>query len=747
MCRRFRLSGILPTLLYAAASLLLTACEREVTPSAPGVTPPPRVATGPAQYVGSEACRGCHGAEWDAWQNSQHDLALQPAGPLSVLGRFDGAHLGSEFSADDGRYRITPYDAEEPRSVVYTFGVAPLQQYVIPAGNGALSTYPIAWDARPESAGGQRWFDLNGASYPRGDPMHWAGRANRWNSQCADCHSTGVRKGYDAERMSYETTYEVEDVGCEACHGPGSRHVEDPTTAALASLHTQADQIDACAPCHSRRAELAEGFRPGRPYLDHYAPRLLSTDLYQVDGQIDEEVYVYGSFLQSRMHRAGVVCSNCHEPHAARLLRPGNETCTWCHQVAPSNQFAALAAGDYDSVDHHFHPPDTPGAQCVSCHMPEKVYMGVDPRRDHSFRIPRPDLSDALGVPNACNACHQDRTASWASDVIASRFGPDRPAHFAPTFARAEAAEPGADAELAALVADEKQPIMVRASALARLGAYQRGYTLDAIRLATRGEPLLRYAAPRAAASLSPDNQWRLLAPLLTDDLRAVRHQAVTALLPTAADEGLRERLAPHVDVWLAEQALNLDSPEVLTNVAGAHLAMGQPVAAEQSLERALELQPSWVPALMNLADVYRRTGRDAQAGPMLERALSLAPDEPEVNYGYALWLSRQQRLADGLTYFQQAATLAPEQSGFAYAYALALNDSGNGDRAVIVLSGLLDRWPDDEPALFAIATMLRDQGRFAEALIRVEHLLTLRPGDADLIRFRDALAAATASA
>ncbi|MGD8832919.1 MAG: tetratricopeptide repeat protein [Pseudomonadales bacterium] len=734
---------LLPLTLCAMAA----GCGRDDSP-APSSTPTVSSTSAPrpaAGYVGSEGCAACHAAETRNWQGSHHDLALQTATAETVLGHFPDEFDGTRFSLDDQEYRIAPSSGEAPRVVLYTFGVTPLQQYVIPFELGALQTYPVAWDSRPADSGGQRWFHLQEDDYPPGDPMHWTGRANRWNSQCADCHSTGVRKGYDPQTMRYSTTWAVEDVGCEACHGPGSLHVADPAGAPLMPLDTQATQINACAPCHSRRSQLAEGFVPERAYLDYYLPRLLSPELYHVDGQIDDEVYVYGSFLQSRMHLAGVTCSNCHDAHGATLKRPGNETCTLCHQQAPAAGFAA-AAGRYDTSEHHFHPPGSPGAECVACHMPSKTYMKVDDRRDHSFRIPRPDLAVTLGVPEPCTGCHADRTAAWAAGVIRGHFGEDRPRHFAGAFAAADAAEPGADAALAALVGDPAQPIMVRASALARLGAYDRGHTLDAIREARNGGPLLRLAAPRAAQSLNPQTRWRLLAPLLDDELRAVRSETVSALLPTlAADPAFRSRLAPYLTAWEAEQTLNLDFPETLTNLASAHMLLGQPQKAEADLEEALRQQPSWVPGLTNLADVYRVTGREAEAGELLERALALAPDQPEVPYAYALWLARQGRLPEGLPYFQRAAEAAPDQTRFGYAWAIALNDSGDGKSAVRVLTDLLERWPDDERLLLATASMLRDQGRYSEALPLVDRLISLRPEDRQLRQFRDALAAAAA--
>ena len=700
-------------------------------------------------YVGSDICAGCHAAAYQQWQSSHHDLALQVASSESVLANRGGEVDGTTLSVNEDGLRIWSDSGDESLSPRFTFGVDPLQQYVVDGGNGAWQTHPIAWDSRPADTGGQRWFNLHDAAYPAGDPMHWQGRANRWNSQCADCHSTGVVKGYDPASRSYETTFELEDVSCEACHGPGSAHVSDPGGSPLLALRSQPEQINACAPCHSRRGQIAEGFKPASEFLNHYSPRLISPGLYHPDGQILDEVYVWGSFLQSRMHLAGVTCSNCHDPHSTSLKRPGNDTCTFCHQASPPEAFAAAGKADveYDSPNHHFHPADSEGAACVACHMPAKTYMGVDDRRDHSFRIPRPDLSMTLGVPEPCTGCHTDQNAAWADEVLTNRFGKDNRGHFALPFAASDAGMPAADAQLTELVKDQTQPIMVRASALARLGAYNRGYTMDAIRLARRDEPLLRFAAPLAAASLSPDRAWRLLAPLLEDDLRAVRHQTVSALLPTLqADPGFRARLEPYLATWIEEQSLNLDYPETLTNLAGAYAAMGNLPEAEAALKESLALQANWVPGLVSLADLYRATGRDTEGGPLLADALALSPEQPEVAYAYALWLFRQGRLEDGLPHLEEAARLAPGQRQYAYTWAIALNDSGKTDQALDVLNALLQRWPDDPDLLIATVTMLRDQSRFNEALPLLDRLIRQQPGNQELLQFREAMRRAAAS-
>jgi tetratricopeptide (TPR) repeat protein len=745
---------LLKQLVLLAPLPLLMACSEPTVDEIGAETAEPahpNTAAVDADYVGSSACADCHETAYQQWQNSHHDLALQVATAESVLANRDVEIDGTRIGTEEDGLRIYPNAEGDGLTPRFTFGVEPLQQYIVDGGNGAWQTHPIVWDSRPQDDGGQRWYNLHGAAYPAGDPMHWQGRANRWNSQCADCHSTGVVKGYDPQNRSYQTTFEVEDVSCEACHGPGSAHVANPGEAPLLALTSQAEQINSCAPCHARRGQIAEGFQPDAAFLDHYSPRLISPGLYHPDGQILDEVYVWGSFLQSRMHRAGVTCSNCHEPHSAELKRQGNETCTFCHQASPPDAFTAagVATGSsgYDSPEHHLHPLGSAGAECVACHMRAETYMGVDDRRDHSFRIPRPDLSLTLGVPEPCTDCHTDQTADWATAVLAEHFGSEDREHFAIPFAAADSAVPGADAQLAGLVMDTTRPIMVRASALARLGTYNRGYTMDAIRAARKDEPLLRFAAPLAAASLSPDRAWRLLTPLLEDDLRAVRHQTVLALLPTLQmDPVYRQRLAPHLSTWIEEQSLNLDYPETLTNVAGAHAALGNLPEAEAALKEALNLQANWVPGLISLADLYRATGRDLEAGPLLEDALALAPDYPEVAYAYALWLFRQGRLPEGLPHLEQAARLAPGQRQYAYTWAIALNDSGDTTKALTVLSTLLQRWPDDPELLIATVTMLRDQSRFSEALPLLDRLIQLQPGDQELIRFREAMRQAAAA-
>ena len=158
-------------------------------------------------------------------------------------------------------------------------------------------------------------------------------------------------------------------------------------------------QIETCAKCHSRRGGIQEGFCGGQSFHDFYTNELLTEQTYHAMAKSKTRFTVYGSFLQSKMYHEGIRCTDCHDPHAAKVKFDTNQLCTSCH---------AHPAGKYDTPNHHRHKEGSTGAQCVECHMPETTYMAVDPRRDHSLRIPRPDLSVKHGTPNACTQCHID---------------------------------------------------------------------------------------------------------------------------------------------------------------------------------------------------------------------------------------------------------------------------------------------------------------------------------------------------
>lgn len=720
-----------------------------------------------ASYVGGTTCAGCHAKEYEAWKGSHHDLAMQEASAKTLLGdfanaKFSYAGITSTFFKRDGKFFVNtdgPDGKLADFEIKYTFGVTPLQQYLIEMPGVRFQALSIAWDTRPKEKGGQRWFHL----YPKEkithkDPLHWTGIDQNWNYQCAECHSTNLQKRYDTTKAAYDTTWSEINVSCEACHGPGSAHVEwakknqgkkkdgandglvvqfnerrgvawtmDETKGiARRSVPRSSNvEIDACARCHSRRGVLTEDYVHGKPLLDTHLPAILTEGLYYPDGQIQGEVYEYGSFLQSKMHAAGVTCSDCHEPHALKLRAPGNNVCSQCH-----------APAKFASAEHHYHKPGSAGASCLGCHMPERIYMVVDPRRDHSFRVPRPDLSAKLGTPNACTSCHGNKNLDWAVAAFAKWYKPaDSPEqHYAEAVYAGRSGAPGAEAKLMAIAQDSRVPAITRATALAELGRYLSPKSLTIVQDNFKdSDPLTRLGALRALEGINPKAHAANSATLLQDPVRAVRLAAASLLagapLATFTSEQ-RAALDNAIQEYVAAQEINTDRPEAQLNLGLLYTRKGDFKKAEEHYRQALKLQPSFAPAYVNLADLYRAQESDKDGEKVLREAVTAVPEDASVAHALGLLLVREKKVDEALTWLKRAADRAPERARYAYVYGVALNSTGQTDKALGVLAAAQKRQPNDRELLYALATMNRDAGRLPAARSYAEKLAAAAPND-----------------
>lgn len=725
---------------------------------------PARASDTAATFVGAQVCAVCHAAAHTAWQGSHHAQAMREATPAAVLGDFNNVrfdHLGvtTTFTRDGDRFLVHTDGQDQTYQIAYTFGVFPLQQYLIALPGGRLQAFGIAWDSRPVAEGGQRWFPL----YPdqdlkAGDRLHWTGRDQTWNHMCADCHSTGLKKNHDLAANTYRTTWAEVNVACETCHGPGSGHVAwakaDPRPALPADVRrgllawlaserawemnpetgiakrttpASSAELDTCGACHSRRTVLTTDPAASTPFLNTYMPALLDPGLYHADGQIDGEVFEYGSFLQSRMHRAGVVCSDCHEPHGLGLRADGDALCAQCH--APSR---------FEAASHHHHDPAGPGARCANCHMGSEVYMGVDLRHDHSFRVPRPDLSVSIGVPNACAACHQDKPAAWAANAVAAWFpqGRQTTPHYGLALHAGRTGSIDAERRLGALIRDRNQPAIARATALGLLAPYFTAASAGAVRAGINdADPVVRMAAPRALPAALPPAMVAPLMQLLSDRVRAVRIEAARALAsvdPRVMTETQRQAFSAAYRELTEAEMVDADRPESHINLALLHLRRGDGAAAEASYRAALRLDPAFVPAMVNLADLERLRGQDARGLDLLRQALLREPDNADARHGLGLALFRRGDPVGALGELRRAHELAPDNARYAYVYAIALVDGGAADDALRLLGDVHRRHPANRDALLALATLSRDAGRLDQAVAHAQALLALEPASAE---------------
>jgi predicted CXXCH cytochrome family protein len=731
----------------------------------------------PVAFVGTETCISCHQKEGAAWHASQHAHAMAHATADTVLGDFDDASFDyygvtSRFFKKDGKFFVETDGSDGKLAtfeVKYTFGLDPLQQYLVEFPDGRIQALSIAWDTRPKSQGGQRWFHL----YPDediiyDDPLHWTKLNQNWNFMCAECHSTGVAKNYDAAKDSFATTWKEISIGCEACHGQGSAHVawakngasdgeKDKMTGLLArfdersgvtwSRDPKTDQpqrsappallrkeVEMCGRCHARRGEISEDWVPGRSLSDTHVVSLLAHGLYQADGQMLDEVYNYGSFKQSKMFAKGVTCSDCHDPHRAKLRASGNQVCLQCH------------ASRYDTPAHTHHEGVTPALTCVSCHMPVRTYMRIDPRHDHSFRVPRPDLSAPLGVSNACNDCHKDKSPEWAAAAVTKWFGPERKGFqtYGPAFHAAWEGEPNAQELLSAVAADPGTPAFVRASALEELTAYPSPETAPLVKKGLADpDPLVRLAALDHLDAGAPAQLWPLVSPLLDDPVRGVRIKAASLLAGVQTqDLTARDvtRLASAEKEFLAAQQLNADRPEARSLLARYYMRKGDAAAAEREYRAALRLSPHFTPAAVNLADLYRQLGRDEDGVAVLREALQASPNDGGLHHALGLALVRLKQQDAAIKELRRAAELEPNRSRYAYVYAVGLESIGRRTEAVVVLKENLKHHPHDPETLLALINFARADGDAATALGYAEQLAEVEPDNQRLNELIQAL-------
>jgi predicted CXXCH cytochrome family protein len=430
--------------------------------------------------------------------------------------------------------------------------------------------------------------------------------------------------------------------------------------------------------------------------------------------------------MSSRMYAKGVTCSNCHEPHSGALRAPGNAVCSQCHLPAK-----------YDTSAHTLHPANSRGAACTACHMPTTDYMVVDARHDHSFRIPRPDLSLTLGTPNACNQCHRENDAAWAAGVIEKHYGPVRKGFqgFGAAFHAAEQAEPGAEAALLAVTRDSSASAIARASALARLQPYLSAQSLAAVEAgAGDPDPMLRGAAMDTLLVAPPQERVRIAAALIDDPSRIVRIKAARALA-IAPDEGMtpamRARLQPLFDEYIASQRANADRPEPLINLGLFYADRRDALAAEAAYREAMRLEPDFVPAYVNLADLYRAYGRDADAESTLAAGLGKASGDADLTHAMGLLRIRQGRRDEALDLLQQAASAAPGNPRYAFVLGVALHDGGQGAKAITTLESALARFPYNPELLGALLSYTEEAGEGVRAGAYRTRLEALRPDTA----------------
>jgi tetratricopeptide (TPR) repeat protein len=692
-------------------------------------------------YVGTAKCQSCHAKEYAAYKTSDHFHAMDSALPRSVKGDFNNSYfvyLGdtSFFYTKDNLYYVRTKDStgkKEEFQVSFTFGWQPLQQYLVRFPDGRIQALPFCWDTRPKEQGGQHWFHIYGKEkIPPGDELFWTGINQNWNNMCADCHTTNYFKNFDVSNNSFHSTWSEQKVSCESCHGPASNHIawtekkypDDSLKGFVINLAGEkinwkfnaekgiaypdkvvhnTTLIETCARCHARASRLSDFYYHGQSFLQSHIPSTINDVNYYIDGQIKEEDYEYGSFLQSKMYAQGVTCINCHDAHTMQVKQPVNTVCFTCH--APEK---------FDVQEHTHHAVASTGSQCVSCHMPVTTYMMIDARRDHSIRIPRPDLSVKLNTPNACNKCHTDKTVNWAAKYFIQWYGDKLPAD--KTYGQLMYAVSKNTVEslhdLNQLLT-QNYPDIIKATALEQYTAFYSPELNDEIKKFLQSpDPDLRLNAVKACAGYPADILLPAITPLLDDGVLAVRTEAMNTLAPLYAqlDENKKQRFNVVMNEYLGIQKYISDRPEGFLNQGILLAETGKTDEAEQMYLMGLKRFPGFIGYYGNLADLYRAKNNEMKSKEFLDKGLAIAPNNGTLHYALGLWYVRNHNETSGISELKKAATLEPSNASFVYGYSIGLFSKKEAQKAIQLLEVYLTKYGNDPMILNGLISIYQDQ-------------------------------------
>lgn len=701
-------------------------------------------------FIGSKNCMECHKDEYKDWMGSNHQQAMQLPNDSTVLGDFNNSKytifgVTSTFFKKDSLFMINtqgPDGKHHDYEVKYTFGVYPLQQYLVIFPQGKLQVLTPFWDSRPKEMGGQKWQHLYPDEFIAShDELNWARPLQNWNYMCAECHSTNVKKNYDPKTLSYNTTFDEINVSCEACHGPGDLHQKwandtlqkvknmgfvfdimdrdpsrwniDPETAKVTRTkpRTSNMQVEYCGRCHSRRTQLTDEYTFGKDLEHTHQLAYLDYPLYNDDGTNNDEDYVYGSFVQSKMYQKGVTCKDCHNVHSQKLKGGRENVCFQCHMPTK-----------YKTPSHHFHKEEGTGASCISCHMPKITVMVVDPRSDHSIRIPRPDISVKTGATNACNNCHKDKTNEWSLTAFKKWYGNkyDTISHYGFAFNKIRTNQPDAQIALNKVINDKNMTNIVVGTAIRFQDYNNNPLAFENLKMALSSpSPLVRRAGLESLRNLPKQQQFEYALPLVNDKVYGVSYMASSLIydMPLENLSANQQTLVKKARKDYINQLLYWQDRSLgLSSLGVAAIGLGKLDQADAYFKKAIAKDTLNLISKINYADLKRMQGKNAECIALLSEVLSIDKTFSAAYQGLAFAYIRSGDKAKAFKTLEIAKNTVKNDAQNHYYYAVMQNDSGKTKEAISTIMSALKTYPNNEQLLTLAYSIHSNKGETIEA-------------------------------
>lgn len=712
-------------------------------------------------YGGSASCRECHEEAFAAWSGSHHALAERPPAaatedPAFVPTRtFKHGTQQTTLRKNGQRYEVITdglHGTNQVFPVERILAENPLRQMLVEFPGNRLQVTEAAWDPRSNE-----WFNVYGEEDRKpGEWGQWTGRGMNWNSMCAICHNTRVRKNYDAATDSYHTTMVENGVGCESCHGPMKDHNEwqaanrnkglkDPTLRII----TREEMFDTCAACHSRRAEITGDNKPGDRYFDHHMLTITDdSNIFYPDNQNWDEDYEVTALMGSRMFHKGVRCMDCHNSHTMKTRLPSNYLCLSCHGPGATN------APAINPVTHSHHKafgydtngvltnPDInayasayqsaqlkeTGGECVNCHMPQTPYMVRHWRHDHGFTIPDPLLTKQFNIPNACNRCHTDKSTDWSLEYVEKWYGDkmNRPyREHGQLVARARRGDAATREPLVKMLeTDEMFYWQAVAATLLQRWTSEPSVTAALLRSLQNTNPLVRQMVVQALGPVA-QNDGEIATALeakLNDPSRNVRVEAARQLAATLDTNSLAGK------DYLGFLNHIADQPLGQLQAGTFHFQRGDTTNALPYFKRATEWDPFSAGIHHEYAIALSQLGHMPEAVKELEAAVRLQPNEAEFHYKLALALNETGDATRMMSELETAVKCDPHHARAWYNLGLARSARGDNNGAIEALTRGETAEPNDPRIPYARATILVRTGNILEARTAARRALELQP-------------------
>ncbi len=726
MKRRWLAAGAraLAAAVVVAGVLLVRAHRRPHEPSHIPLPPPPALAS-PAEpafddFVGADACAGCHAREFAAWRGSTHGRAgaLPPTADV-VFGRFDGADGPPIRFADavvyprrtGQSYRFTVTRPGEPDVVLAVAGVVGgghmagggTQGFVTRWPDGTLRFLPFEV-ARRDSA----WFCNTAPRLPKGwwqpinpgmrledcgdwPPDRVLGTSARFEN-CEQCHGSQILLAFDSTGRRWQTRVRSLSIDCESCHGPGRRHVAlmraspdargaDVGLPALQTLDRTAS-VRTCLRCHALKDVVRPGYLSGRSLEAYYslALPLLGGSWSAPDGRTTQFGYQQGHLSSDCYLNGSLTCVDCHDPHSQRYRtiagvplagRDDDRQCLDCHPSKGAEPGALTA--------HTHHAATSAGSRCVACHMPYRQERIVGEairyaRSDHTISIPRPAYDSAVGVGSACRGCHADRGETRLQAQVDTLWGTLKPKlPLVDALAAVDGLKSGAEAARRLLDPDARGDMAVFAGEAAFLE---------------------RFVAHDAGLPGEADRRLRRLAAAPDPDVQAIA--LATLHFAAGGDENTRRFL----------------------------------VAALRGLGgRDLLVRRRWAIVLGYLGDAARARGDPIAALVAYDRALELLPRDPELLIASALALGDQGQWRDALGRYARALRADPGNPLVWRNMGVTFEALGNLEQTQMAYESDTIRDPVDPLGHFDLGNVMLRLGHPALAAREYEKAVAIAPG------------------